>query len=149
MKTNTIIRNNALLIFLGITGFFFLMKLSGLANITELRLLNFIFVFIGINKAITTNIEKNNETSYISNLSIGIATSVIAVLLSIISLIIYVDFLNPEFLTVIENTAFWGPSLSLSMVVIALAIEGIASSVICGFIVMQYYKNAKVGQATV
>ena len=61
----------------------------------------------------------------------------------LLGLIIYVDFINPSFMTVLENSAFWGQNLNLGLVVFALAIEGIASSVICSFILMQYYKNYK------
>ncbi len=144
MTSSKIIINNALLIFGGILGFFLLMKILGLENVSELRFLNFGFVLWGINRAIKTNMDTNKESLYLNNFSVGIGTSVLAVGLSIIGLIIYVDFINPSFMTVLEDSAFWGQNLSLGLVVFALAIEGIASSVICSFILMQYYKNYKV-----
>jgi hypothetical protein len=144
MTSSKIIINNALLIFGGILGFFLLMKILGLENVSELRFLNFGFVLWGINRAIKTNMDTNKESLYLNNFSVGIGTSVLAVGLSIIGLIIYVDFINPGFMAVLENSAFWGQNLSLGLVVFALAIEGIASSVICSFILMQYYKNYKV-----
>ncbi len=143
MSSTKIITNNALLIFGGIVGFFLLMKIFGLDNVSELRFLNFGFVLWGINNAIKTNMDRNQESLYLNNFSVGIGTSVVAVTLSIIGLIIYVDFINPNFMTVLEDSAFWGQNLSLGLVVFALAIEGIASSVICSFILMQYYKNYK------
>ncbi|WP_299159827.1 hypothetical protein [uncultured Tenacibaculum sp.] len=144
MTSTKIIINNALLIFAGIVVFFFLMKILGLENVSELRFLNFAFVLWGINRAIKTNIHKNQESLYFNNFSIGIATSVVAVALTIIGLIVYVDFINPNLMTILEDSSFWGQNLSLGLVVFALAIEGIASSVICSFILMQYYKNYKV-----
>ena len=144
MTSTKIIINNALLIFAGIVVFFFLMKILGLENVSELRFLNFGFVIWGINRAIKTNIHKNQESLYFNNFSVGIATSVVAVAFTIIGLIIYVDFIDPNLLTILENSSFWGQNLSLGLVVFALAIEGIASSVICSFILMQYYKNYKV-----
>ncbi|KAB1154574.1 hypothetical protein F7018_13670 [Tenacibaculum aiptasiae] len=144
MTSTKIIINNALLIFAGIVVFFFLMKILGLENVSELRVLNFGFVLWGINRAIKTNILRNKESLYFNNFSIGIGTSAVAVALTIIGLIIYVDFIDPSLLIVLEKTSFWGQNLSLGLVVFALAIEGIASSVICSFILMQYYKNYKI-----
>lgn len=149
MSSTKIIINNALLIFGGIVGFFFLMKIFGLDNVSELRLLNFVFVLWGINRAIKTNININKETFYLNNLSIGIGTSVLAVGLTAFGLIIYVDYIDNSFLSVLENSFFWGSNLTLPLVVFALLIEGIASSVICSFILMQYYKNIKVNSTSI
>lgn len=143
MSTNKIILTNALLIYSFIIVFFLLMKILGLDNVSELRFINFLFVLWGINRAIKTNINYNNENSYFNNFYIGIITSVIGVGLTIFGLIIYVSFIEANFMVVLENSSFWGNKLSLIMVVFALAIEGIASSVICSFILMQYYKNYK------
>ncbi|CAL2085965.1 hypothetical protein [Tenacibaculum sp. 190524A02b] len=149
MSKSKIILNNALLIFGGIVGFFFLMKILGLDNVSELRLLNFVFVLWGINKAIKTNITANQESLYINNFSIGIGTSALAVGLTIVGLITYVGFIDSGLITVLENSSFWGQNLSLPLIVFALAIEGVASSVICSFILMQYYKNYKVTNTSI
>ncbi|WP_435263715.1 hypothetical protein [Tenacibaculum sp. nBUS_03] len=149
MSKSKIIINSALLIFGGIVGFFFLMKILGLNNVSELRLLNFVFVLWGINKAIKTNIKLNKESLYFSNFSIGIGTSVLAVGLTILGLIVYVGFIDPELITVLGNSSFWGKNLNLSLIIFALAIEGIASSVICSFILMQYYKNYKISNTSI
>ncbi len=149
MSNNKIILSNALLIFGGIAGFFFLTKIIGLDDVSELRLLNFVFVLWGINRAIKTNIKVNQESSYINNFSIGIGTSVLAVGFTIIGLIFYVGFIDSGLIAVLENTSFWIQNLSLPLIVFALAIEGIASSVICSFILMQYYKNYKVTDASI
>ena len=144
MSKDLIIIKNALSIFVSIVGFFFLMKFSGLESFSELRLLNFVFVFWGINRAIKTNITVNKETLYLQNLSIGAGTSILAVGLTILGLIIYVSFIDEAFLSVLGNSSFWGKNLSLPLVIFALAIEGFASSLTCAFILMQYYKNYKV-----
>ncbi|TYP96068.1 hypothetical protein C7447_1095 [Tenacibaculum adriaticum] len=147
MSTTKIILKNAFLIYAGIVVFFILMKLLGLDNVSELRFLNFIFVLWGVNNAIKTNMESNKENLYINNFSVGIATSVLGVAFTIIGLMIYVGFIQPDFITVLENSSFWGQGLNLTKMVFALAIEGIASSVICSFILMQFYKNYKVPKA--
>lgn len=132
-----------------IVVYFLLMKILGLDNVSELRFLNFLFVFWGVNRAIKMNINLNQEQSYFSNFYAGFGAAVIGVGLTIIGLIIYVGFIDSSFISVLENSSFWGKDLSLQMVVFALAIEGIASSVMCSFIIMQYYKSYKSPKALV
>lgn len=144
MGINQIIIKNALKIVLGVVLYFFAMKLLGLENISELRFLNFIFVIWGVNSAIKNNIHENQDTYYISNLFIGVSTSIIAIGIILISLIAYVSLIEPGFIAVLENSSLWGKNLSLPLIVFAITIEGIASSVICSFILMQYWKNYKI-----
>ncbi|TMM28842.1 hypothetical protein FDT66_13130 [Polaribacter aestuariivivens] len=141
MTSTKIIIKYALLIILLIGGFFFLCKLLGLEENPYLRFLNLLFVIIGIRQAIKTSIFKNKETNYATNLGIGIQTSAIAVVVSIIGVALYVHFINPEFLAVMNSSFLIGGDLSLSEIVITLLIEGMASSVIGAFIIMQFYKN--------
>ncbi|SNR15246.1 hypothetical protein [Tenacibaculum jejuense] len=143
MDTNKIILKNGFLIYSCIVIFFLLMKILGLDNVSELRFLNFLFVFWGVNRAIKQNINLNAQDSYFNNFYVGFGSSVIGIALTIIGLIVYVGFIEPSFITVLENSSLWGKKLSLEMVVFALTIEGIASSVMCSFILMQYYKNYK------
>ena len=143
MGTNQIIIKNALKIVLGIVLYFFFMKFLGLENVSELRFLNFIFVVWGINSAIKSNIVNNKDTFYLTNLFIGVSTSIIAVAFTLIGLITYVSLISPEFIVVLEKSFLWGSHLSLPLIVFAITIEGIASSVICSFILMQYWKNYK------
>ena len=148
MGTNQIIIKNALKIVLGIILYFFVMKLFGLDSVSELRFLNFIFVVWGINSAIKSNIMNNKETYYISNLFIGIATSIIATAIIIFGLVIYVSFVEPSFINVLENSFLWGNNLSLQLVLFAISVEGYASAVVCSFIIMQYWKNYKIKELT-
>lgn len=141
MSTHKIIILNALKIALSIVLYFFAMKLFDLENFSELRFLNFLFIIWGVNTAIKNNIYKNNDTFYFTNLFIGVSTAVIAVAIILISLVIYVSTINTGFITTLENSYLWGKNLSLPLIVFAIAIEGIASSVIGSFIIMQYWKN--------
>lgn len=143
MSSNKLIIKNALLISAGIILFFFIMKFSGLENVSELRFLNFIFVFWGINNAIKSNIIQNKETLYVRNLAVGIGTAGLAVGITVLGLIIYVSFIRPDFIEVIQASFLWAGDVTLPLLVFALLIEGIASSVIASFILMQYYKNYK------
>ena len=143
MDTSKIIINNALKIYLGIVVYFFLMKIFGLENITELRLLNFLIVIWGINSAIKQNLYRNNNNIYLVNLSIGFSTAFFAVLAVIFSLIFYITFIDYNLLIIMENSSIWGRNLTLGKIVFAILIEGWASSAICTFVIMQYWKKHK------
>lgn len=148
MSSNNLVIRNAIFISAGIILYFFIMKISGLEGNSELRFLNFVFVFWGINNAIKSNIIHNGETLYVRNLAVGIGTSALAVGITVVGLIIYVSFIDPEFLEVIKESFIWTGNITLPLFVFALLIEGIASSVISSFILMQYYKNYKPQKAT-
>lgn len=141
MSRQKIIIKNAILITLLIGGFFFISKLFGAEGNPFLRFLNLLFVVFGIRQAIKTNIFVNKETNYMTNLGIGIQTSAVAVIISILGVIGYIQFINPEFLLVMSKSFLLGGNLSLAEVFISLIIEGMASSFIGSFIVMQFYKN--------
>lgn len=148
MDTSKIIMNNTLKIYGGIVVYFFLMKILGLENITELRLLNFLIVVWGINSSIKQNLYKNNDNTYLTNLSIGFSTSFFSVLAVAFSLIFYITFIDYNLLLIMENSNVWGRNLTLGKIVFAILIEGLASSVICTFIVMQYWKKYKINILT-
>lgn len=143
METNKIIIKNALLITLFIGGFFLLSKLLGLEENPYLRFMNLVFVLSGIYLAIKANVKKNKETRYTNNLGVGIRTSAIAVVLSILSVILYVEIINPDFINTLNKSFLIGGNSSLAEITITLFIEGMASSFIGSFIIMQFYKNPK------
>ena len=119
------------------------MKIFGLDEIVELRSLIFLFVIWGVNASIKKIILNNKNSDYLSNFGQGIATSLIAVGMTVISLIVYIGFVDSKLLQLMENSLVWGNQLSLAEVIFAIAVEGAASSVICSLIVMQYWKNYK------
>ncbi|WP_139958024.1 hypothetical protein [Flavicella sediminum] len=143
MKTGKIITNHALKIYLGIVFFFFLMKLLNLEHLVQLRMFNFLFVVWGVNAAIKKNIFGNLDNSYLTNLSIGFSTALFAVIAVSISLIVYSMAIDDAVIVLMEKSMLWGNNLTLGHVVFAILIEGMASSVICSFLIMQYWKKHK------
>ena len=141
MSTDKIIIKHALLITLLIGIFFLLCTLFGLEGNPYLRFLNIGFVIFGIYLAIKESIFKNGESKYLINLGIGIRTSAFAVILSVIGVIIYIQFIDPDFINIMNNSFLIGGNLSIPKIAITLVIEGMASSIIGSFIIMQYYKN--------
>ena len=144
MTRSKIVWKQSILIYIGIVSFFFVMKIFGLDDIVQLRALNFIFVFFGINKAIKLNIINNGEIDYLSNFSLAILTAVTALIMVILSLVIYLDFIDPGFLEVMEQVRVWGAQINVLMVAFGIAVEGFASSVIISFILMQYWKRRSI-----
>lgn len=143
MSVEKIVLINAVKIFVGIVLFFFLMKLIGLDEYTELRMLNFVFVFWGVNSAIKQNMETQHDSIYLHNLFIGFFTSFVSVIMICVSLSVYLFYIEPSFIQVLENSSLWGKSLTPPLMAFAIFIEGVASSMISTFIIMQYWKNKK------
>ncbi|KOY52979.1 Membrane protein [Polaribacter dokdonensis DSW-5] len=124
-----------------IGGFFLISKALGLEGNPYLRFLNLIFVLIGIRQAVKTNVEVNNVTGYAKNAGVAFGTSIIGVLLSTLGVLIYIEFIDPEFLSTMNNSFLIGGDVSIFELLFTLVIEGIASSVVGSLIVMQFYKN--------
>ncbi|MGB0776628.1 MAG: hypothetical protein ACPGR7_01240 [Flavobacteriaceae bacterium] len=141
MTRDRIIWRQAILIYLGIVCFFLLMKVFNLDQIVELRLLNFAIVFWGLNTAIKLSIKNDTPSDYLSNFSLAIMTASTALIMVCVSLVVYLEFIDPSFMQVMEQTGIWGKNLSVLMVVFGIAVEGFASSVISSFILMQFWKQ--------
>ena len=146
MTRDRIVWRQSILIYLGIVGWFLFMKILGLDQIAELRLVNFVFVFWGINSAIGLNIKNQNQADYLSNFSLAITTAATALVMVCISLVIYLEFIDPSFLQVVEDSGFFMPSNNLSVLemVFGIAVEGFASSVIASLILMQFWKRKSI-----
>ena len=141
MSKEKIIIKNAILIVLMIGGFFLLSKALGFEDNPYLRFINLIFVLVGIRQAVKTNVEVNNVTGYTKNAGVAFGTSIIGVLLSTLGVLIYIEFIDPEFLSTMNNSFLIGGDVSIFELLFTLVIEGIASSVVGSLIVMQFYKN--------
>lgn len=141
MNTRKNIVSNAAKIFATIVGFYFLIKLIGLTHIMELRFINFLFVIWGINTAIKTNIKENNYNNYVNNMFVGFSTGFLAVITVIMSMIVYVTFIDSSLVVMLQESSFWGNHLTLPKIVFSMMIEAMASCAVSTFILMQYWKN--------
>ena len=141
MSTKKLIIKHAIFISLMIGAFFFLSKLVGLEENPYLRFVNLLFVIIGIRQAIKENIYVHKETNHAKNFATGFASAALAVILSTIGVVIYIEFINPEFLEVMNQSFLIGGDTSLFELAFTLVIEGLASSIVSTLIVMQFFKN--------
>mgnify|MGYP000324221152 CR=1 FL=1 len=132
---------NGLIIFILIGAYFLLAEFFGFSDNSYLRSLNIIIVFFGVNLSIKQNIAID-KLNYFSNFFSGILTSFIGVILSIIGLSIYIEFYKGvEYIAMLSNPFI--ETAKIEHYFLALFLEGIASSVIVSFILMQYWKNFK------
>lgn len=140
MKNNIELRNG-FLIFIGIALFFLAMDFLGLANKNHLRALNAFIVLYGINKTIKTNMQ-SGITTYLENLLSGFKTGIIGVFLGIVGLIIYIYLKGGEvYLLKLSDTFFFVGKTNIIKYCSVLLFEGIASSLIGSFALMQYWKD--------
>ncbi|MDX5429030.1 MAG: hypothetical protein LPK46_11215 [Bacteroidota bacterium] len=140
MTTRKLSLRFALFIYLGIVVFFLIMKVLGLESFTELRVFNFVIVLYGLYFLVRKNMDIHG-TDYFENLFLAFRTSALSILFTIISLILYLSWIDPAFMRVLEDSLLWGRDLSVIQVAMAIGVEGLASSFILAFMVMQYMKN--------
>ena len=140
MKNSTELKNG-ILIFLGIGLFFLLMDILGLADKNYLRILNAFIVLFGINKTIKYNFSHGNS-DYLENLISGFKTGILGVVLGIVGLIIFVYIRGGEsYLSRLSDTFFFVGKTNIIKYCSVLFFEGIASSLIGSFVLMQYWKD--------
>lgn len=140
MKNKTVLRNG-FLIFLGIGLFFLLMDLLGLANKNYLRSLNAFIVLYGINKTIKDNYLKG-KTDHFKNFFSGFVTGVLGVFLGIIGLIFFIYLKGGEvYLNTLSDTFFFVGKVSIIQYCGVLFFEGVASSLIGTFVLMQLHNE--------
>ncbi|MEO8235365.1 MAG: hypothetical protein ABI549_08130 [Flavobacterium sp.] len=134
--------NNGTLIFIGIGIYFLIMELLGLSHLFFLRMLNIVIVIYFLNKTIKSNYDEG-KIDYLENLISGTLTALIGVILSVIGLLIYISIKGGDayLAKLSQNFLFGGGTPSMNQYCIGLLFEGIASSIIITFTLMQYWKD--------
>jgi len=137
---------NGVFIFGSISLYFFIMELVGLSDKSYLRFLNIIIVIYFVNRTIRQIITAG-KGGYFSNFGSAIITSSIGVVLGIIGLSIYINFWKGiDYVSELSAPIIGIGVEDLTMLeyCFALFAEGLASSVVVSFIIMQYWKNRRV-----
>ena len=143
MKNKTVLQN-AFLIFLGIGLFFLLMDFLGLASKNYLRSLNAFIVLYGIHKTIKYNYDKG-KMDYFENLFSGFITWVLGVFLGIVGLIAFIYIKGGEsYLTTLSDTFVFVGKINIIQYCGVLFFEGVASSLIGAFVLMQFYGDVAI-----
>lgn len=142
MKNDGIEWKNGLLITFFIGIYFLIVEALNISDILWLRMLNLLIVAYGVNLTIKHKMLKGN-LSYVSNLASGFITALIGVVLSIAGLFIYVVFITgTDYLQELAQSIFLTSSeVVLWKYAFGLFLEGISSSVVVSFAIMQRWKN--------
>lgn len=127
---------------IGFIAYFLLMRALGLAQIIELRALNFVILSVGIFLAIRYERNKDPEFAYLKGLATGISTAGVSLIIFCVFLAIYLDVLDPAFMQQIKEHEMFGEMLNPYIASVAVLFEGILSGFLISFILMQYFKKS-------
>lgn len=127
---------------IALIAFFFLMKLVGLIEVYELRILNVIFLFAGVYLAMRHFRKRAEHPSYLNGLGVGMLTSAIALLIFSAFVVIYLAAIDPDFMTSLKEDEYFGQYLNPYIAGAAIFLEGTLSGLLVSFILMQYYKKS-------
>ena len=132
------------LISLLLGAYFFVMEIFGLSDIIYLKFVNIILIIWVLNRNIKRNIE-NRKTTYLGNFGSGLITSFYGILFSILGLWIYIGvFRGADYIdNLAASVIMGGEEVTLPQFCLALLFEGLSSSFILVFILMQKWKNVK------
>ena len=130
--------------FLTIVAFFFVTKIAGLEQYTELRLFNIFIILYFSNRLARLNLIKMKNINYLNNLGSVFIANLMNVVLCSVSFFSYLTWTDPGLIKVIENSFLLGHHLTARSIVMALMVEGLASSIIVSFGVLQYWKSYKI-----
>ena len=135
---------NGVIIFVGIGLYFLAMELMGVSDNFYLRILNIFIVLYGTNRTIKANIY-DGQNDYLFNLTSGAMTAFVGVILSVIALNIYIHLRGgAEYIKTLSEAFLFGGSPSVYQYCAGLLFEGLASSAIGSFTLMQYWKGKTV-----
>ncbi|MBL4706224.1 MAG: hypothetical protein JKY54_16980 [Flavobacteriales bacterium] len=133
---------NGLIIFGLLGSYFIILDFFGLTDNLYLRMVNIAFVYYGVNRCIKHRTEEGTH-EYLRCFGAGALTSFIGVFLSIAGLGIYLTvFRGVDYLTELApGLLAAGDAPNIFDFCVALLIEGLASSVVLSFIIMQRWKK--------
>ncbi|WP_020527891.1 DUF4199 domain-containing protein [Flexithrix dorotheae] len=139
---NPIIRKYGLLMAAGFIFYFLFMKLIGLHDVVELRVLNFFIIIGGVGLSIHQSLKRNPDTfGYFEGLRVGVITSAIGVTTFAIFIFFYLAFIDIEFMLWIKENVPLGSFLDPFSIMVTIEVEGMASGFLATFIIMQYEKG--------
>jgi len=128
--------------FIGIAVFFLLMRVLGLENIIALRALNILIVIYFSNKLARLNVQENTRDGYVKSLISLLTANAITAVASVGAFMIYVTFIDPNFLNHVVGGILFAPNITLDQAAISILMEGMAGAIIVSFTLMQYWKEA-------
>lgn len=126
---------------ISIGAFFTLIYSLGFGHIQELRLFNLVIVVYFTNRLLKSNLAKSNHLSYLENLGSAFLANLICVILSLIGLVVFINFIDANYFQSANADSMWSQADSLGDLMLILFLEGMSSAAIISFSLMQYWKN--------
>jgi len=127
--------------FLSVGAFFFLMKLFGLENITELRLVNVLILIVLTNLLARKNVRELTDFSYVQCLGSMIGANAITAILSSIGFLVYINVFDQDLLSSFKNHYIADGTFNVYVAAALIFFEGLAGGLAISFISMQYWKK--------
>ncbi len=148
MKKNKNILVYALFTYLCLGAYFLVVESLGYSDHTYLRLFNGVIVLAFMNHLIKSNIQKGIN-GYLENFRAAFVSTGIAIVLSAISLIVFLNFKDAAYISSIADGLFLAGAAEPSQIGGAIMIEGLASTMVFAFVSMQYWKGVKLPDTVV
>ncbi|MEQ8358137.1 MAG: DUF4199 domain-containing protein [Cytophagales bacterium] len=130
-----------LITFLGLGAYFLLMKALGLTHVIELRVLNAAIMFTGLWFSIKDYRRNDSGFDYFSGLGVGLLTAFIASTTFTVFGILYLEVINPSFMTELKQSEPLGFYLNPYLATFQIFIEGTASGFSISYAIMQFLKK--------
>ena len=128
---------------ISLIAYFLVLKLFELHENPWLRLLNGVFMTIGIYYAIKLcKLSLGNEFSYINGAKTGLVTGFIATVVFTVFMAIYMFHLDVEFTQMLLSDWFKDYEVGANILLFIIFIEGIASTVVLSLAFMQLFKKS-------
>lgn len=124
--------------------YFFIMKLMGLAQITELRLINLPIYLIGMHLTFQQYRKANHgRLDYFHGMLVGAATTFVCVTIFAVFVFAYLQ-LNQHFMEIVKTHAPMGEYLTAYSAAFSLWLEGIFAGYLSCFILVNWKHTDKV-----
>ena len=132
---------NAIIIFSGISAYFLIIDFLNLSDILWLRVLNVLFVWYGVTRTLSYNVE-HGKKDYAYNLLSAGATAFGGVFLAIIGLVSYIHLRGgDDYVNNLSQDLLFGGKPSANQYCIGILFEGLASALIVVFVSVQYWRS--------
>ena len=137
---------NAIIIFVGISAYFLIIDLLNLSDILWLRMFNVLFVWYGVTRTLSYNVE-HGKKDYAYNLFSAGTTAFVGVFLSIIGLVSYIHLRGgDEYVNNLSQDLLFGGKPTANQYCIGILFEGVASALIVVFVSVQYWRSKMAAQ---
>ncbi len=123
-------------------GWFLLMNSLGLAHVSELRYVNFVFLLGGLVYVFHHFKQPGHDIEYLPGIGLGFITTAASIVPFAAFLYIYFSYVDTALLEQIKSSsALMGTYLTPFAIAGAIVMEGLAYGLIVSFVIMQYYKS--------